>query len=232
MDNMARKILFIEDELSLAGIIKETLESRGFEVVHSSTGLKGLESYRQERPDIILLDINLPDTNGYNISRHIRTLDAAVPIIFLTSRQLPQDVVAGFESGGNDYLKKPFSMEELVVRIRVLLTKNRNLLLNAEVSNKVFEIGKYLFNYDQSYLQLNEKKIKLTSRESDLLKMLLINRSQILERRTILNHLWANDDFFSGRSLDVFITKLRKYFKADSSIQIANIRGIGYKLVY
>ena len=123
-------------------------------------------------------------------------------------------------------------MEELVVRIRVLLTKNRNLLLNAEVSNKVFEIGKYLFNYDQSYLQLNEKKIRLTSRESDLLKMLLINRSQILERRTILNHLWGNNDFFSGRSLDVFITKLRKYFKADSSIQIANIRGIGYKLVY
>lgn len=123
-------------------------------------------------------------------------------------------------------------MEELIVRIRVLLAKNRNLLLDATVTNNITEIGKFVFNYDQGYLQLNEKKIKLTGRESDLLKLLLINRNQVLERRTILNHLWSNDDFFSGRSLDVFITKLRKHFKADPSVQIANIRGVGYKLVF
>lgn len=232
MSKTARKILFIEDELSLAEIIKETLESRGFQITHSSTGLKGLESYQQEKPDIILLDINLPDTDGYTFSRHIRTLDPSVPIIFLTSRQLPQDVVNGFESGGNDYLKKPFSMEELIIRIRVLLTKNRNLLLDTKANQNISEIGKFIFNYDQSYLQLNGKKVRLTARESDLLKILLLNRNQVLERKTILEHLWGSDDFFSGRSMDVFITKLRKYFKADPSVQIANIRGIGYKLVY
>ncbi|HEY5968844.1 MAG TPA: response regulator transcription factor [Chitinophagaceae bacterium] len=232
MNKPGKKILFIEDELSLAEIIKETLESRGFQVTHHSTGLKGLESYQHENPDIILLDINLPDTDGYIFARHIRTLDPSVPIVFLTSRQLPQDVVTGFESGGNDYLKKPFSMEELIIRIRVLLTRHRNLLLDTRAEHNISEIGNFIFDYDRGFLQLNEKKIKLTARESDLLKILLLNRNQVLERKTILDHLWGNDDFFSGRSLDVFITKLRKYFKADPSVQIANIRGIGYKLVY
>lgn len=232
MNEPIRKILFIEDELSLAEIIKETLESRGFKVIHETTGHQGLKQFKTEKPDIILLDINLPDTDGYTFSRHIRAFDSKLPIIFLTSRQLPQDVVAGFESGGNDFVKKPFSMEELIVRIRALLSPNRNILLDTELNQNITQIGKYIFNYDHRSLQVNDKQIKMTAREAELLKMLLINRNQVLDRKLILKHIWGNDNFFAGRSMDVFITKLRNYFKQDPSVQIANLRGVGYKLVY
>lgn len=232
MKNSSRKILFVEDELSLAEIIKETLESRGFHVFHASSAAEGMEAYSQRRPDIILLDITLPDSDGFSFARLIRQTNMDIPILFLTSRSLPQDVVKGFESGGNDYVKKPFSIEELIVRIKALLSSNRTIFTQSSANENQFHIGKYMFNYLQAYLQKDEKKIKLTSREAELLKLLLLNRNQVLERKNILLHIWQSDDFFSGRSMDVFITKLRKYLKDDPSVQIMNVRGVGYKLLF
>lgn len=226
------KVLFIEDEIALGEIIRETLELRGFQVVHHFSVRDGLTAYYTHKPDLILLDISLPDGDGYTFSRLVRQTALDTPIIFLTSRSLPQDVVTGFEQGGNDYVKKPFSIEELVIRMKALLSDKRTLLSQGVDDHQIVPIGSYQFNYLQAHLQRADKQRKLTSREAELLRILLVNRNQVLERKTILLQIWGNDDFFSGRSLDVFITKLRKYLKEDPAVQIMNIRGVGYKLLF
>ena len=226
------KILFVEDEVSLAEIIKDTLESRRFEVVHVTTATQAVEAYHGIRPDIILLDVSLPDSDGYAFARFVRQTNVAIPILFLTSRSLPQDVIKGFESGGNDYVKKPFNIEELIVRIKALLSHNRTLFTQQDSEENKFEIGSYSFYYRQAHLQKEGRRYPLTSREAELLKLLLLNKNQVLERSTILKQIWGADDFFSGRSMDVFITKLRKHLKEDPSIQIMNVRGVGYKLLF
>jgi len=232
MTKKLTSILFVEDELPLAEIIRECLESRGFEVSHYATATEALEHYYHNKPEIIILDIMLPDADGFTVARQIRGADMDTPIIFLTSKSLPQDVVEGFESGGNDYLKKPFSMEELVVRIKALLNKNRTLFTDATNLDATVPVGiKYSFNYKSSALLLDGKTISLTAREAELLKLFLLNKNQVMDRKSILLHIWSNDDFFSGRSLDVFISKLRKYLKEDPAVRIMNVRGIGYKLI-
>lgn len=225
-------ILFIEDELNLAEIVRESLASRGFTIEHHPAATAALEAYYRQKPDILVLDVMLPDSDGFALARHIRKTDSDTPIIFLTSRSLPQDVVTGFESGGNDYLKKPFSMEELVVRIRALTSKGRHLFEKDMAADAPVSIGPhYLFRYPHAVLIQEGTSIALTSREAELLKLLLLNRNQVIERKTILLHIWGTDDFFAGRSLDVFITRLRKYLHRDPAVRIINIRGIGYKLV-
>jgi DNA-binding response OmpR family regulator len=232
MIEQAINILFVEDELYLAEIVKESLESRGFAVTHQATATAALESYYSRRPDVIILDVMLPDADGFAVARQIRGNDMETPIIFLTSKSLPQDVVTGFESGGNDYLKKPFSMEELVVRLKVLTNKSRTLYESAANFDQPITIGeKYNFQYQKALLQHGGQTIELTSREAELLRLFLLNKNQVLDRKSILLHIWGNDDFFTGRSLDVFITRLRKYLQHDPSIRIMNIRGIGYKLI-
>lgn len=191
MKNKTAKILFVEDEAALAEIIRETLELRGFEVIHKLTAAGGMDGYYSEKPDLILLDITLPDGDGYSFARLIRQTNSTMPIIFLTSRGLPQDVVKGFEHGANDYVKKPFSIEELIVRIRVLLTEKRTLLSGIPSDEQKICIGNYMFSYLQAYLQKDDKRRKLTSREAELLKLLLVNRRQVLERKTILMHIWG-----------------------------------------
>jgi DNA-binding response OmpR family regulator len=221
-------ILFTEDELILAEIVKESLESRGFRVIHCETGSDTFDLYRRHCPDLIILDIMLPDADGFNLARQIRERDGNTPIIFLTSKSLPQDVVTGFESGGNDYLKKPFSIEELVIRIKALLGKG--FARKEESKNSIVAIGKYSFNQPLQKLILEPLVVDLTARETELLTLLLLHRNQMVERKTILKQLWGNDDFFAGRSLDVYITKLRKYLHHDKGVQVVNIRGRGYKL--
>jgi len=226
------KILFAEDEPALAEIVKETLEFKGFEVIHAASASETLTLYHQIKPAILVLDVMLPDGNGFSIAQQIRQIDRLTPIIFLTSKSLPADVVNGFESGGNDYLKKPFSIEELTIRIKALLSQNR-LIVKPETDHKhSIEIGKYSFQYPAGILILADNIRTLTNREAEILQMLVLNRNNMLERNIILNTLWNNNDYFSGRSLDVFIAKLRKYLKDDPSIFILSIRGQGYKLVY
>jgi len=224
-------ILLVEDEPILAEIVKESLEVRGFEVVHAGTVAQALNSYHNQQPGLIVLDVMLPDGDGFALARQIRATNTEVPIIFLTSKALPQNVVEGFESGGNDYLKKPFSLEELIVRIKALLSQNR-LVATHENLAQVTGLGQYLFEYPASTLSFMGVKRPLTSREGEILHMLIASKSQVLDRKTLLLRLWGNDDYFSGRSLDVFMAKLRKYLKDDPSVNILNIRGKGYKLIY
>ncbi|MGZ3756620.1 MAG: response regulator transcription factor [Mucilaginibacter sp.] len=226
-----KKILLVEDELVLAEILQESLQSRGFGVAHADTVKAALDQFYQYRPDIIVLDVMLPDGDGYTFARQIRNVDAEIPIIFLTSKSQVQDVVEGFESGGNDYLKKPFSIEELIVRIKALLGRH-GLVTKAKSTTKTAQLGKYQFEYPTGILRIFDNKRMLTTRENELLHLLLMNKNQVIARKTILLNFWGNDDYFSGRSLDVFITKLRRYLKDDPSVGILNIRGQGYKLIY
>lgn len=232
MTNKRTTILFVEDELNLAEIVKESLESRGFLVDHYASATAALEAYYSCGPDVIVLDVMLPDGDGFSFARRIRSTDMDTPILFLTSRSLPADVVTGFENGGNDYLKKPFSMEELVVRIRALTSRSRTLFKASADSQAPASIGtKYVFDSRLNILK-GERDIALTAREAELLKLLLLNKNQVLERKAILLHIWNNDDFFAGRSLDVFISRLRRYLEPDESVRIINVRGVGYKLVW
>jgi DNA-binding response OmpR family regulator len=223
---MKGKILLAEDEISLGEIIKESLDSRGFLVEHVACGKKAIKVFKSFSPDIVVLDIMMPHKDGFEVSREIRMLDRNVPIIFLTAKNRTQDVIDGFENGANDFIKKPFSMEELIVRINSHLRISK---INFE--QQWVSIGKYKFNFEHQILDLDGKETTLTYKESLLLNELIKKRNQVLDRSYILNLVWGTDDFFSARSMDVFITKIRKYLKDDPLIKIVNIRGIGYKLV-
>lgn len=221
------KILLAEDEPSLGLIIKESLETRNFEVIHCIDGLEALLAYREEKPELLVLDVMMPKKDGFTLAKEIREVDEEIPIIFLTSKSQTADVIEGFSLGGNDYLKKPFSMEELIVRIKALLNRAKKT-----AHKKVMPLGEFEFYFDKQVLINGDQELALTHREANLLYHLILNKNQVLDRSVILKKLWGDDDFFNARSMDVFITKLRKKLKADPSIQIINIRGIGYKLIY
>jgi DNA-binding response OmpR family regulator len=221
-------ILLAEDELSLGMIVKESLETKGFEVIHCKDGDEAFSTYTIKQPDILVLDVMMPKKDGFTLAKEIRMQDEHIPIIFLTAKSQTKDVVEGFASGGNDYLKKPFSIEELIVRIENLLNRK-----NLQNNHQAIAIGDYTFQFKKQTLQFNQEvPISLTHREAHLLFHLNNNKNEVLDRSVILNKLWNNDDFFSARSMDVFISKLRKKLAKDERIQIINVRGFGYKLVY
>jgi len=224
----AIKILYAEDELFLGKIVKESLESRGYEVMMEADGAKVTALFKKTAPDICVLDIMLPNKDGFAIADEIRELDKEVPIIFLTAKTQTEDVVKGFTLGGNDYIRKPFSMEELIVRIQNLLKLKTN---DHAASGTSFLIGKYSFQTNRQILAINKVERKLSFRESQLLEILCVNREKIIDRKDILNLLWGSDSFFNSRNLDVYITKLRSYLKEDPSIEIITIKGIGYRFV-
>ncbi len=221
------KILLAEDEPSLGQIIKESLETRGFQIDHCKDGVAALECYYKTKPELLVLDVMMPRKDGFTLAKEIRMQDADTPIIFLTAKSQTSDVIEGFSTGGNDYLKKPFSMEELIVRIENLLNKKKKV-----DKQSVFTLGDYTFDVKKQLLNFkNEAPQSLTHREAQLLFHLNNNRNNILDRSIILKKLWGDDDFFSSRSMDVFITKLRKKLKRDENVQIINVRGFGYKLI-
>ena len=223
------KVFYVEDELFLGKIVKESLESRHFEVIMESDGAKATELFKKTNPDICVLDIMLPNKDGFTIADEIRELDENVPIIFLTAKTQTEDVVKGFSIGGNDYIRKPFSMEELIVRIQNLLkTKGED---SQKITGGAATIGKYNFQINRQVLSNGKEERKLSFRESELLKILYENRSTIIDRKDILNLLWGNDSFFNSRNLDVYITKLRSYLKDDPSLEIITIKGVGYRFV-
>jgi len=220
------KILLAEDELALGQIVKESLETRNFEVLFCENGESALKTYFKEKPELLVLDVMMPKKDGFTLAQEIRVQDKQIPIIFLTAKSQTKDVVEGFELGGNDYLKKPFSMEELIVRIHALLDRNRLKKAKDQIN-----IGNYIFDYTKQKLSLNEIEVNLTHREAELLFHLSETRNEVLDRSVILKKIWGDDDFFNARSMDVFITKLRKKLKKDENIQIVNVRGYGYKLI-
>jgi len=229
---MSRKtrILYVEDELFLGKIVKESLETRGFEVVMETDGAPVMQTFTRIKPDICVLDVMLPSRDGFTIAGDIRDIDQETPIIFLTAKTQTEDLVKGFSTGANDYIRKPFSMEELIVRIEnALRYKREGRSLNA--GNEELRVGRYNFQVLRQVLTNGKDDRKLSFRESELLKILYENRDKIIDRKDILNLLWGNDSFFNSRNLDVYITKLRGYLKGDESIEIITIKGVGYRFV-
>lgn len=226
----AIKILYVEDELFLGKIVKESLESRQYQVIMEGDGDKVLEIFRQQQPDICVLDVMLPNKDGFTIAEEIREVNSRVPIIFLTAKTQTEDLVKGFQLGGNDYIRKPFSLEELIVRIEHALRYEKDKK-NPEDKTDPVKMGQFTFHLNQQVLKKNGEEKKLSFRESELLKLLYQNRNTIINRRDILNLLWGNDHFFNSRNLDVYITRLRGYLKQDASLEILTIKGIGYRFV-
>lgn len=222
------KILYVEDEPFLGRIVKESLESRNFEVVMVTDGKLAQSVFEKNNPDICVLDVMLPSKDGYSIAKDIRQVNPATPIIFVTAKNQTEDVLKGFESGGNDYLRKPFSMEELIVRVTNLLQLTQKTT-KANPENIV--LGKYEFNPRRYELKYADTVKKLSHREATLLQILFDNKNATVQRKDILMKLWGDDSFFNSRNLDVYITKLRDYLKEDPSIEIITIKGVGYHFV-
>jgi len=226
---MSITILYAEDELFLGKIVKESLQSRGFMVHMESDGAKAFDAFKKIHPDVCILDVMLPNKDGFEIAEEIRAINTQVPILFLTAKTQTGDVVKGFTMGGNDYIRKPFSMEELIVRIEnVLRTKEGKVIT---VSADIVQLGKYRFYTNRQLLVNDKEEKKLSYRESELLKILYENRDGIIDRKNILNLLWGNDSFFNSRNLDVYINKIRSYLREDESLEILTIKGIGYRFI-
>jgi len=225
------KILLVEDEAALAEIVREVLEQRGFNVQTAHSLADALKGVQAQAFDLFIFDVMLPDGDGYNLLKQIRRRGIQTPALFLTSRSLPADVVQGFESGANDYLKKPFGMEELLVRIRALLGLLHQPKTESAAQASVITIGEYHFYYPQGLLLRQGQQRQLTFREAEILFFMLSKKDELISRKEMLLKFWSNDDYFSGRSLDVFITKLRRYLAKDPAIAILNFRGKGYKLI-
>lgn len=225
---MKKKVFYVEDEPFLARIVKETLELKGYEVMHNTNGSKVFESITSFNPDICLLDVMLPHADGFSIGNHLRNIYPNLPIIFLTAKTQPDDIIKGFSSGGTDYLKKPFSMEELIVRME---NQIRLMKANApDTDNLPDEIAlkQYKFLPGKYELHTDTGVIKLSNRESQILKMLCSHQDKPIDRKVLLQMVWGDDSFFNSRNLDVYIRKLRSYFSADSGIEIITLKGIGY----
>ena len=248
------KVLLVEDEQTLAMIIKDTLEGQNFIIHTACNGEEGLRLFFNLRPDVLVADVMMPRMDGFTMVRHIRQTDKQTPVLFLTARSAINDVVEGFELGANDYLKKPFGMQELIVRIKALAGKAFTFKETPQQEETCFEIGEYHFNSVTQILSHTEAteefshagvtpshtgvvpshaatKVELSHREAQILKRLCENRNQVVNTRNILLDLWGDDTFFNSRSLHVFITKLRHKLSKDKRIRIVNVRGIGYKLI-
>ncbi|MDX1652176.1 MAG: response regulator transcription factor [Brumimicrobium sp.] len=225
---MKPKILLVEDDTSLGFIVSDQLKSEGYSVALCSDGLEGFQRFNEDTFHLCILDVMMPKKDGFTLARDIRKIDKNIPILFLTAKSMTEDKVEGFDAGADDYLTKPFSSEELAVRVKALL-KRVNII--SEEDNGQISIGKYNFDTVNFNLSSDEFEKKLTKKEAQILKMLCKFKNQVLPREIVLNGVWGQDDYFVGRSLDVFITKLRKYLSDDERIEIQNVHGIGFKLV-
>ncbi len=221
------KILIVEDDLNLGQILKEYLEAKGFETILCRDGQEGIEAFRSESFDLCLLDIMMPRKDGFTLAKEMRLTNKQVPIIFLTAKSMKEDAIEGFKIGADDYITKPFSMEELLLRLKAILRRTGSGASNMQS----YAFGEFEFKYDQQILSFGEDDRKLTSKESELLKLLCQNINRTLDRSAALKTIWKDDSYFNARSMDVYIAKLRKYLKKDPEIQILTIHGEGFKLV-
>jgi DNA-binding response OmpR family regulator len=222
------KILYVEDEPFLGRIVKESLESRDFEVIMITDGKHAQSAFEKNAPTICVLDVMLPSKDGFSIAKEIRKVNPSIPLIFVTAKNQTEDVLKGFESGGNDYLRKPFSMEELIVRITNLLQLTQKTIKSTPEN---ITLGKYEFNPMRHELKFAGSIKKLSHREATLLQILSDNKNATVQRKDILLKLWGDDSFFNSRNLDVYVTKLRDHLKEDPTIEIITIKGVGYLFV-
>ncbi|MCU0394053.1 MAG: response regulator transcription factor [Thermoflexibacter sp.] len=219
------KILYVEDEIFLGKIVKDSLETRDFEVVMVSDGKQVMSVFEKFSPDICVLDVMLPNQDGFSLAQAIRKINPHLPILFVTAKTQTEDVLKGFQSGGNDYIKKPFSLEELIARINNLLQITSR---KANPFNGTIQIGKYELNPEKYELKIGEQIKKLSAREVELFKIFAENQNIIINRKEILLRVWNDDSFFNSRNLDVYITRMRDYLKEDEKIEILSIKGVGY----
>jgi two-component system OmpR family response regulator len=222
-------ILFAEDDPNLGTLLKNYLTAKGYHTILVTDGAEALKLFRKEKFSLCLLDVMMPEMDGFTLAREIRAIDPNIPVIFLTAKNLKQDVIEGFKSGADDYLTKPFSMEELIYRIEAIL--RRSSKRDTEVSAETYTIGQFTFNVAKQLLTFKGESHKLTTKESELLELLCRHSNEILERNFALKSIWIDDNYFNARSMDVYITKLRKYLKKDANVEILNIHGKGYKLL-
>lgn len=222
-------ILLVEDDENLGFVTQEGLEEKGYHVVWAKDGVEGYEVFHSDKFNICLVDVMMPKKDGFTLAREIRNIDQDIPIFFLTARALEDDKIEGLSIGADDYITKPFSLDELDLRIKNLLNRiNRGK--NKTHQKDIYTIGKYTFNYPEQTLIYEQETKKLTKKEAALLRLLCIHQGEVLQRNSILRIIWGSDDYFLGRSMDVFITKLRKYLINDDSITITNVHGVGFKL--
>jgi two-component system OmpR family response regulator len=222
------KILLAEDDENLGSLLKEYLKAKSFDADWVTDGEKAFKKFESGSYDICVLDVMMPVKDGFTLAKEIRMMNRDMPIIFLTAKSMKEDVFEGFSIGADDYITKPFSMEELLYRIEAILRRTKG---DSATKQSVYTIGKYQFDTNKQLLTLGDNSQKLTTKESELLKLLCNNANQILERNFALKAIWIDDNYFNARSMDVYITKLRKYLKEDPSIEIMNIHGKGYKLI-
>lgn len=227
---MKHSVLLVEDDSNLGFILQEHLELQGYRVERCGDGEAGLQALLKNHFDLCLLDVMLPRKDGFTLAREIRALTQELPIIFLTAKSLKEDRIEGFKIGGDDYLVKPFSMEELTLRMQAVLRRSKALAPGNSNAN-VFQIGKYVFDFDRLTLQFGARPQKLTAREAELLRLLCLRQNGVLERELALKLIWGEDNYFNARSMDVFVSKLRKYLKQDERIEIRNVHGRGFKLM-
>ncbi len=222
------KILLAEDDENLGTLLREYLIAKSYDCDWFSNGEKAYKSFIKNHYDLCILDIMMPVKDGYTLAREIRMTNTDIPIIFLTAKSTKEDVIEGFKAGGDDYITKPFSMEELIFRIEAIIRRARKELVSSQPE---YKIGRYLFNAEKQTLKLDNTIQNLTTKESELLKLLCNNKNMVLERNFALKTIWIDDNYFNARSMDVYIAKLRKYLKDDPAVQILNIHGKGFKLI-
>jgi two-component system OmpR family response regulator len=223
-----KKILLVEDDMNLGNLLQDSLEIKNYDVVLKRNGEDAFNDFKVNKYDMCILDVMMPKKDGFTLAKDIRRMNANVPIIFLTAKVMKEDTIEGLKLGADDYLTKPFSMEELTLRMENIFKR----MPKAEVSSQnKFRIGRFDFDNTLRTLRLDDKEVKLTTKESELLKMLAIYIDRVLEREVALNAVWGTDSYFAGRSMDVYIAKLRKYLKDDSNVEILNIHGTGFKMI-
>lgn len=221
-----KKLLLVEDEPFLAKVIEDSLKQIGYQVIYTGDGKKGYNLFLNDNFDLLIFDVMLPHTDGFTLAKQIRKVNATIPILFLTAKTDTSDLIEGYRSGGNDYLKKPFSLEELFLRVDELLKRKQEIQTLTDIS-----IGRYSFSHHKQELIYQKEVIKLSNRESELLWLLYKNKNTLTDRKMALLSIWGDDSFFNTRTMDVFITRLRKHLKRDEQIEILNVRGLGYKLI-
>lgn len=221
------QLLLVEDDGSLGFIIKDNLEMKGYDVDLLTDGSSGWKAFKEKDYDLCILDVMLPEKDGFALIENIRKQNQQVPVLFLTAKAGQKDKLEGFKRGADDYITKPFSIEELIYRVEVFLKRSGPL----NTSQTLFQIGTYKFDAANLFLERKNKQTALTQKEADLLKLFCLSREQLIKRDDILKSVWGSDDYFLGRSLDVFISKLRKYLKEDDTVEIVNQFGIGFRMV-
>jgi len=224
---MTDKILYVEDDPTLGFVTVDNLMLKGYAVVHETNGISAFKKFKNEQFDICILDVMLPQMDGFELAEKIRLLNKQIPIIFLTAKSLKEDKLMGLTLGADDYITKPFSMEELILKIQIFLKRK---YIHQNENRQLFQIGIFKLDYDNLILKSKDKEQMLTQKEVDLLKELIMNKNNILKREQILEKLWGRNDYFLGRSMDVFISRLRKYLKDDPGLRIENVHGVGFKL--